>query len=69
MCQNGENDSQGSSLYWTWASWRLSAENSSVPVKIPVNPHRVGFEGHGDHQLRVALKISKKKCQNGEKDS
>jgi hypothetical protein len=24
-----------------------------------VNPHRVGLEGHGDHQLRVALKISK----------
>jgi hypothetical protein len=37
----------------------LSGENSSVPVKIPVNPHRVGLEGHEDHQLRVALKISK----------
>jgi hypothetical protein len=28
--------------------------------KIPVDPHRVGLEGHGDHQLRVSLKISKK---------
>jgi hypothetical protein len=34
----------------------LSAENSSVPVKIPVNPHRVGHEGHGDHQMRNPLK-------------
>jgi hypothetical protein len=40
--------------------WRSSAENSSVPVKIPVNPHRVGLEGHGDHQLRVAVKINQK---------
>jgi hypothetical protein len=37
----------------------LTGENSSVPVKIPVNPHRVGLERDGDHQLRVALKISK----------
>jgi hypothetical protein len=32
-----------------------------------VNPHRVGIEGHGDHQLRVAHKIGKKKCKNGER--
>jgi hypothetical protein len=32
-----------------------------------VDPHRVGLEGHGDQQLLVSLKISKKKCQNAER--
>ncbi len=42
-----------------WLNSAKLVKKKKKKKKIPVDFHRVGLEGHGDHQLIFVLKISK----------